>query len=232
LLLLAASPVGAHDDDTLDPHNATPGLRLEMIELPRASRSATTRYRLHAVGFPSGVAFSLWAQDFGQPFRLLGSGFQVAQSGNLVSSKHANTARSSPKPLTFAPGRYPRGAAWRLALVSADRAFRAFAGAIPHPITARDGPCTLGLELVSYRGDHFVATGGGFAPDDEVVAESRYAGRVTRNRQRVSAEGALPLSVISHQAIGSNRRARYVVTGRSCEVAVEYNWGAPALLRR
>ena len=232
MLLLAASPVGAHDDDTLDPHNATPGLRLEMIELSRTSRSATARYRLHAVGFPSGVVFSLWAQDFGQAFRFLGSGFQVDESGNLVSSKQAKTPRQSPKQLTFAPGPYPQGAAWRLALVSADRAFRAFSGAIPHPITARDGSCTLAVELVSYRGDHFVATGTGFAPGDEVVAESRYADRVIRNRQRVSAEGALPLSVISHQASGPNRRARYAVTGRSCEVAVEYNWGEPALLRR
>jgi hypothetical protein len=232
LLLLTASPVGAHDDETLDPHNATPELLLQMVEVPRTSPSATARYRLHAVGFPSGVVFSLWAQDFGQAFRLLGSGFQIDRWGNLVSSKQATAARPPAKQLTFAPGPYPRGAAWRLALVSTDRAFRAFAGAIPHPITARNGPCTVSLELVSYRGDRFVATGTGFTPNDDVVAESRYADQVIRKQQRISAEGLLPLSVISHQPSGPNDRARYTVTGGACEVAVQYNWGKPALLRR
>ena len=232
MLLLAASPVGAHDEETLDPHNATPGLLLQMVELPRTSPSDPVRYRLYTVGFPTGIVFSLWAQDFGQAFRLVGSGFQTDRWGNVVSSKQAKTARPPAKQLTFAPGPYPRGAAWRLALVSTDRAFRAFAGAIPRPITARNGSCTVKLELVSYRGDNFVATGAGFAPDDEVVAETRYSDQAVRKRQRISAQGILPLSVISHQSSGPDRSARYTVTGRACEVAVQYTWGKAALSRR
>jgi len=232
-VVLVASPASAHDDPTLDPRNGTPGLRLEMTEVPRTSASATSRYRLHAVGFPRDAVVSVWAQDFGHPFRRVGSGFQVDESGNLASSKPTETGRPHhPNEITFGPGRYPRGAAWRVALVSDDHAIRAFAAVIPDPITARDGRCTVSLEIVSFQGDHFVATGAGFAPGDEIITESRYSGRVIQKRQRASAQGLLPLDVISHETIDADRSARYAVKGRACDLAVEYNWGTSALVRR
>jgi len=88
------------------------------------------------------------------------------------------------------------------------------------------------LELVSYRGDRFVATGSGFPPGNEVTVESRSAGRVTEKRRTVSSEGRLPLEVIAHEAIGPDDNARYVVKCKSCAVAIEYRWGAGALARR
>lgn len=233
IVLLIAFPAAAHEEHAVDPHNATPGLRLEMAELPRASTEEPVRYRLHAVGFPRGVRLNVWAQDFGHSFHPVASGFEVDDSGKLVSSNNGEPGRPNQAPqITFGPGPYPRGAAWRVALVSVDQALKAFAAAIPHPITARDGPCTVSLEVVSYRGDHFVATGSGFVPGDEVITESRYSGRTIQKRQRISSGGLLPLDVISHQAIGTDRSAQYLAKGCSCEVAVEYNWGEAALLRR
>lgn len=233
LVLLAASTTAAHEDHRMDPHHPTPGLRLEMRELPRTSPSASVTYRLHAVGFPRGVSLNVWAQDFGHDFRLAASKVEVDDSGKLVSSNHVGSGLGhQATQIVFGPGPYPRGAAWRVALVSQDYALKAFAAAIPYPITGRDGPCTVSLEVVSYGGDHFVATGTGFAPGDEVVTEARYSGRTIQKRQRISSGGLLPLSVISHQAIGTDRSARYLAKGRLCEVAVEYTWGEAALLRR
>ncbi len=82
------------------------------------------------------------------------------------------------------------------------------------------------------RGNRFLASGAGFAPGEDVSTELRYSGRVIRKGQRVSAEGRLPPDVISHGASGGDRHARYTVKGRSCEVAVQYEWGEPALTRR
>lgn len=250
-VLLAASPAPAHDDHTLDPRNATPGLRLGMTQVSRLPDSLTRGYRLQAVGFPRGVVLSVWAQDFGQPFRLVASGFEVDGSGNLVWSKHGrrdhlhhpkekdhlphqreSDDRHHPNEITFEPGPYPRAAVWRVALVSVEGALKAFAAVIPYPITARQGPCTVSLELVSYRGDHFVVTGAGFAPGEEIVAECRYSGRSIQKRQRASPTGLLPLDVISHEAIDADRSARYTVKGRSCELSIEYDWGKAALLPR
>jgi hypothetical protein len=119
-----------------------------------------------------------------------------------------------------------------VALASVDRTLTAFAKVIPHPIIARDGVCTVSLELASRRGDRFVASGTGFEPGDEVITESRYSGRIIQKRWRISLEGLLPSDVILHAASDADHSARYAVKGRSCNVAVEYDWGKPALSRR
>ena len=46
------------------------------------------------------------------------------------------------------------------------------------------------------------------------------------------AEGSLPPQVFLHASVNTDRRARYSVKGRSCEVAVDYDWGEAALVRR
>ena len=119
-----------------------------------------------------------------------------------------------------------------MALISVDRKLQAFAKAIPHPISVRDGTCEIALQLVSHRGEKFLASGSGFVPGDILITESRYAGRVIEKRLRISAGGLLPPQVILHGATGSDRRASYAVKGRSCEITVAYLWGEPALSRR
>jgi hypothetical protein len=99
-------------------------------------------------------------------------------------------------------------------------------------MVARDGPCTLTLELVSHRGERFLASGAGFAPGEDAVVESVYAGRVSRRQRRVSADGRLAPEVLTHVALSADHSARYSVKGRSCEVALEYEWGGPALRGR
>ncbi|MGH7770355.1 MAG: hypothetical protein ACREQP_23120 [Candidatus Binatia bacterium] len=134
--------------------------------------------------------------------------------------------------MVFETGPYPRGAAWEIALVSADRALRAFAKVIPYPISAQNGSCAVGLELVSHLGDRFVASGAGFAPGEDVSTESRYSGRVIEKQRRISPEGLLLPGTLSHGAKGSERRASFSVRARSCNVVVSYEWGEPALVRR
>jgi hypothetical protein len=79
---------------------------------------------------------------------------------------------------------------------------------------------------------NFWPSGSGFVPGDNLLTESRYAGRVIEKRVRISAEGLLPPQVLLHRAVGFDHGAHYAVKGRSCAMAVEYNWGEPALSRR
>src|SRR6266849_5563596 len=201
VVLLIAASVFAHDEEVLDPHNPTQGVRLELSELPRTKTSAAVTYRLRVTGVSREVIFNLWTQDFGALFHMVASGLRVDESGNVVSSRPVKAGQPH-LPITIRPGPYPQGAAWSVALVSFDRAVRAFAAAIPRPIIARSGTCMVQLELVSYRGDRFVATGAGFPPGDEVTIESRYASRVIEKRQTISSEGRLPLEVLTHETIG------------------------------
>jgi hypothetical protein len=173
--LLVAIPGYAHDEQeqTLDPHSATPGVHLELIELPRAESSAAVMYRLRVTGVSRDIFFNVWTQDFGAMFYMVASGLWLDESGNVVSSGpqaafawldasgkviSSRPMKAEPhSPLTIRPGPHPQGAAWSVALISVDRAVRAFAWVIPRPIISRSGPCMVQLELVSYRGDRFVA---------------------------------------------------------------------------
>ena len=233
LLLVSATRVGAHDPAVLDPHRASPGIRLELIEVPPAATSASTsrRYRLVTAGVPPGMTFGVWTRDFTHGFHEVVSGFRRDDAGKLVSVQDGDGRRRDLSEIVLDPGPYFRGAIWEVALVSEDRSIAAFTRVIPRPIVAQDGGCEVRLELVSHRGQRFLASGKGFVPGDEVAVESRYAGLVHRKQIRVLPNGLLPPDVVSHAAPGSDRGARYSVKGRSCQVTIEYEWGEGAFQR-
>lgn len=216
----------------LNPRQATPGIRVDINEIsPTGAHSITTKkYRLHVTGFPRDVVFSVFTKDFADSFVELATGFRVDEFGRILSAGTGQARRLDD--IVFGPGVYPQGAVWEVAVVSLDRTITAFARVVPYPMVARDGPCLLSLELLTNRGDRFLVTGSGFTPENDVIAELRYDGRVEHKRRRVSSDGLLPRHVISHAAIGSNRSARYTVKGHSCELAIDYEWGEPALRRR
>jgi len=231
LLLLCSSPASAHDAFLLDARRATQGPRLELIELPALGVTAGKRYQLHVErGLPRGVVFGVFTKPFDHGYHEAASGFQLDESGELVSSEGGSKRRLDDT--NFGPGPYPRGAAWEAALVSADRAVRIFARTVPYPITAEDGACKISLELSSHLGDRFVASGKGFPPGEDVLTQLRYSGRLIERQIRISSEGLLAPNLISHRAISADRGARYTVKARSCEVSLEYDWGEPALIRR
>ena len=180
---------------------------------------------------PRGVVFGVWAKEFSHAFHEVEFGFRVDDAGRLVSIRGEGDRPRDLDEVVLDPGPYFRGAIWEVALVSEDRKITAFAKVIPRPIIARDGPCVISLELVSHRGERFLASGIGFVPGDEVIIESRYSGRMHQKRRLVSPQGLLPPDVISHAASGSDQRASYSVRSRSCGVMIEYGWGTEAFQR-
>ena len=233
-LLACCNQALAHERIIFHARHATPGLRLEMQWLAPTASAPEARYRLQAFGFPRGLKLLLWAKEFDHSIHQLSPAvFEVDKSGHVFAG-HMGRDRQPRRldQMSFGPGTYPRGALWEVALISVDRKLQAFAKAIPQPISARDGACEIALQLVSHRGDKFVASGSGFVPGDNLITESRYAGRVIEKRLRISAEGLLLPQVLLHGAVGSDHGASYSVKGRSCAIAVEYSWGGSALSRR
>src|SRR4030095_6164281 len=151
VVLWLAPPVFAHDEEVLDPHNATPGVRLELIELPRTKTSAAVTYRLRVTGVSREIIFNLWTQNFGALFHTVASGLRVDEAGDVGSHRPVR-AGDPHRPITIKPGPYPQGAAWSVALVSVDRAVRAFAAVIPRPIISRSRTCLVPPQLGAHRG--------------------------------------------------------------------------------
>jgi hypothetical protein len=227
----------AHEPAILDPNRATPGIRIELLKVSPAGTPSpmTPGYTIAVEGLPNDIVFNVWTRPFGHGFHEVASGFRLDEAGRAVSvqgaegseQRHLDQMVFHPEPDT-----YPRGAIWQVALVSVDRKITSFATVVPRPLVGRDGLCAVSLELVSHRGDRFLASGSGFAPGDDVTIESRYSGRVSKRPQRTSAGGLLPPELISHASMDQDRRALYTVKGRNCEVTLEYWWGEPALRGR
>ena len=231
LLLWGAAVDARHSSASLDPRRASPGIHLELVEQPSSAPAGPVKYRLRAEGVPRGVTFGIWTRNFGQNFEEVLPGFQVNPGGILVSTDELGRSRRLDD-IVLDPGPYPRGAAWGVALASDDHKMAAFARVIPYPIISRDGACAVSLELISLYGNRFVASGVGFAPGEDVDIELRSAAKVIHRKQRVSADGRLPVDVVSHGSIGVERVARYAVKALSCKPAVEYVWGDAALKAR
>lgn len=230
LILWSTAVAARHGSGVLDPRRATPGIRIALEELTQGARPGTKGYRLRAEGMPRDVVYEVWAKDFGQQFTRVFSGFRFDETGELASTDGSAKPRRLGD-FVFDPGPYPDGAVWMVALASEDHQLSAFAKVIPHPIVARDGACTVTLELISLHGNRFVASGEGFKPGEEVDIEMRSSGRLIQKKQRTSPEGFLPLDVVSHGAISTDYSARYTVKAASCAPDVRYSWGEAALVR-
>jgi len=200
------------------------------VETAAATTSTEIKYRLRASGLARDVVFGVWAKDFGHAYHEVASGFRLDESGAIVSNEVDGDRRPRRlDELVLTPGPYPRGAAWEVALASLDGHLRTFAKVIPRPLTGRDGTCSISLELASRRGDRFVVSGAGFVPGEDISTELRYSGQTSRKTARVSAEGHLMPDVLFLGGTSPDHGARFLVKGRSCEVAVDYQWGEPAL---
>jgi hypothetical protein len=233
-VLLAAfgsAALARHSSAVLDPRRATPGIRIELVELPRSAPAFIARYRLRAEGVPRGVGFGVWTKRFASDFKEVLPGFSTDDAGALVS-KDGSGKPQRLEDAVLEPGPYLKGAAWTVALASDDHKLSAFARVIPYPIGARDGSCIVTLELVSVHGDRFVTTGTGFAPGEDVDVEVRFSGRVSRKKLRAGADGRLPADLLSLGAANADSIARYAAKGRACEPAVEYEWGEAGLKLR
>lgn len=230
LLVWAASVNARHGSGFLEPRRATPGIKLELVELPPTRPAGSKKYFLRVEGTPRGVTFGVWTKDFGQQFAEAFGGFQTDDSGALVTTSDAGQ-RHRLEDIVLGPGPYPNGAVWMVAIASDDHQITAFAKVIPHPIEVNNGACKLSLELISLHGNRFVAFGEGFEADEDVQIESRSGDRATRKTQRTSTSGELPLDVVSHGGVDVDQRASYKLQGRSCTAEARYEWGESALKR-
>src|SRR5262245_51701821 len=89
LLGLPTSAAARHGAVLIDGRRATPGVRLELVEVPAVASRGPLRYELHASGVPANVVFSIWTKEFGGAFQETLRRFRLDGTGTLVGLDQA-----------------------------------------------------------------------------------------------------------------------------------------------
>lgn len=208
------------------PQDATPGVEFEMREIDRRKKSGVTEvtYQILIEGAPKDKIYNLWLYDLGMmvnrlpPARL--QEYRIDASGNW----HPPLPR-------FTLDRFRKGEWGELRLVSIDGSVKALGTMVPFPIEATEAGCKVSLRLISRTGDTFFVIGKGFEPGEKVETISRSNGEVRRHTTQVEQDGLLPPTYVSPEVADVKRdhKASYTVSGPSCNVTVNYEWGTAAL---
>jgi hypothetical protein len=95
-VLLLGLPIPAaarHGAVLIDARRATPGVRLELVEVPAVAPWGPLRYELHASGVPANVVFSIWTREFGGTFEETLRRFRLDETGILVGLDKAGNVQ-------------------------------------------------------------------------------------------------------------------------------------------
>jgi hypothetical protein len=168
-------------------------------------------------------------QPQGLPF-VLGSA-SVGESGDvlLAPATKAGINAAEVREWSFQLFDFSLGETAKLAMISMDNTVRGYTNTIPHPIEVREGNCSLTLQLLTSEGLAFGAMGEGFVPGEEVTVISQNNKEIMESEQPATSDGRV-LTIIAAGVSGrSSGTGRLALTGRECNVTVDYDWGPPAI---
>ena len=237
------TPAAAPDHTPVDfanwGYHPAPGARLTLREAARKNgrHGTVITYHVESSGFPAGKTYSLWMMLSGDhKTRFLLSGYLANATGALVCPGQSQPGDPPVKgshcyPLERAlldVDNYHKGEPVDFAIVSTDGTVRAYARAYPFPIQAQDGNCTLQVELENTKFTSFVIRGTGFEPGENVTTSSSFGGDPTAGTQLASAVGEFAAHVDADLPGKNSGSATFAATGKSCHLAVAYEWGKAA----
>lgn len=228
------NPVG-HPGKWVVGRPTSPGVRLELKEVERNELRDGTQevtYNLIATGFPEKKVYVLWQYPLGDKPRKLVSKLYVDRSGEMMVEEFQPdmVVPFLPAPLaTVLPltiDHYQKGEPLYIGLVSEDKAVQAHTIDYPIPIEDTQGSCHLYLDLVDPNRTSFAAFGKGFTSFEEVRTESKSDGEFMESKSHANKDGDFVTMLLPGVVGKTHGTASYRVTGESCSVMVEYEWGA------
>jgi hypothetical protein len=225
----ASKPTGPLSPAPTDwgPAFNTAGASLDLVEAERRTSAggSTVLYIVKATGLPQGVVFDVWSRPLSKQPQLVPWKASTDPKGRVVDADDPS------EELPAGIQNFAKGEPFEMALISQDGKTRVFGRVVPFPLEATGaGGCRLAVELARNDGQMFIISGSGFVPGEQVTWTSVSAGERIANVATVKSDGALDRVFFLPAVIGqSSGVARYSVQGSRCSVAVEYEWGPPAL---
>jgi hypothetical protein len=240
LLAQVSTPAAWCDAESWHRDCSTPGVHLALVEEARIQLSSgiVVSYGVAAANAPTGRIYSIWNRATHGPAQALLTGLTADTAGNLIcadSTQHVDQpivraflgwcgARRMEHITLLAPPSFALGEAMRVALISTDGMTRVYADAIPYPLEASSGSCTVVGEMMNR--EMFAFSGSGFMPAETLHITSRSGRDVVRRTALANPVGRLETTIILPAVRGKKGGdATFEVAGAACQVALRYGWG-------
>jgi hypothetical protein len=203
----------------------TPGAKLVLKEIGRDHINGRTlvTYNLFASGLPHDTSYILWTRLVGRAPEPAAEAF-LNDQGRVVSQLAAPDRHIEEDPVNlklFAGKGEPK----KFALISKDSRFQVFAEVIPFPMEVSDGPCHLSVVMASenYRAVFIHMTG--FRPQEDLVIVTQSDGEKGQSKAQASDSGTYDSALFPAVKGKRSGRARFSITAKSCNIAIELPWG-------
>jgi hypothetical protein len=201
------------------------GAKLSYKETERTTIKGRTviTYNLFASGLPKDQHYVLCILNVGSEPKAVADAYLNAD-GKVVSVL-ADPARHVAEDPINANVFGGKGEPFQFALVSDDGGSRAFAEIVPFPLEQTAGPCHLSLLETGpyYVGVLLRLTG--FQPYEELNIEQRSDSDGGQVKQKADGQGRYNAGVFPFVKGKRSGKARFAVSGKSCNIGIEFPWG-------
>jgi hypothetical protein len=227
----------------------TRGARVALREKSRQKVEGTTgvSYLVETSGFPRGKSYTIYLKsslvppgekttaDKGGSF----GGLEADALGKLFLPATATRKEMTSIDLTIHG--YLRGEALDVAVIAEDSSAFGSAEAMPFPIDGRDGGCYVFVRPLAIPGEPLFETfgvyGEGFEPNAKISAVERIRWEVdapdkykeAKNEVETVEDGSFKLALAHLFPAKGGGDEDLTVSGRSCSVTVQFQWGPFAL---
>ncbi len=196
-----------------DPLYSTPGTSLRIEEASRETLDSASliEYRFTATGFDADGDATMWMKQ-GPAYRAHSA---TIDSTGLVVVGGADL---------FMVSGFVAGQSLDVALVSGE--MRAHAKVFPFPIESQEADCRIQIELLSPKGNIFMASVSGFDVGEPVRVESLYKDEHIDQVIDVPADGVIDMPLVYGEYDRGTATLR--VSGAECTTSVTYGVGEDA----
>lgn len=223
--LRLTSPALQADESTWGKSSA--GVELGTHEGPRERTSSETIliYNLLGRGFPTDKTYDLWFWTLGKkPLKAM-AGVSFDKRGVLVCSGKPGSCKGegADDPINI-KATAALGEPKRFAVISTDGKVAGFAEAVPFPIEAKDKSCKLSVVRQSPLAEVVAVRATGFAPAEMLTVKTNPASELPAHGP-TAADGSWQAMINAKQPGATSGTASIQVSGKSCSVNLNFNWG-------
>ena len=228
LALLAACPSWSQSIPSRDQWGErfnSAGAKLTYKEVDRTTVQDKTvmTYNLFASGLPRNQHYVLYVLRVGSDPQGVADAYLNGEGKvvNVLADPSHHVAEDPINVKLFGG----KGEPFQFALLSDDGDSRAFTDIIPFPMEQTSGACQLSLVEIAPQYSGVLIRISGFHPNEELTFEQSSENEGGQSTGKADSQGWYSATIFPVVKGKRSGKARFTVTGKSCNIGIDFPWG-------